>query len=126
MDIASLHVLLVNAAETDRKMPIAMRKQKLASWPDYPSDWHGYGWTQKGETILKPTSQEISNYDKAMSIVARADETDRQIIWAVAVSAAYRRRGAQWSKLSRILGLNDPRVVKQRYKDALMNLYYGL
>ena len=32
-----------------------------------------------------------------------------------------------WSKIAReILSLNDPRIVKRRYKDALVRLYYQL
>ena len=53
-------------------------------------------------------------------------EKDRKLVWAVAHSAAYRDRGVQWSKLARILRLNDPRIVKRRYQDALIKLYYKL
>jgi hypothetical protein len=54
------------------------------------------------------------------------EEKDRKLVWAVAHSAAYRDRGVQWSKLARILRLNDPRIVKRRYQDALIKLYYKL
>ena len=126
MDIDRLHTLFMAAAETDRKLPPAMRKTKLSSWPDYPLDWHGYGWTQLGETILKPTAQEISDFDTALELTTLMPEDDRKIVWAVAHSAAFRHRGAQWSKLSRLLGLHDPRKVKRGYQDALIRLYYKL
>jgi hypothetical protein len=54
------------------------------------------------------------------------DEADRRLIWAVAHSAAFRDRGAKWTKIAKILGLNDPRIVKRRYQDALVRLYYKL
>ena len=56
MNVEQLHDLFLQAAETDRRLPPATRKQKLSSWPDYPLDWHGYGWTQIGPTRLQPTS----------------------------------------------------------------------
>lgn len=124
MDIADLHDLFLEAAMTDRRLPAAVRKQKLASWPEYPLDWHGYGWTQQGDTILRPTSKQISNYDYALRLGSGMPESDRRIVWAVAHSAAFRARGPQWSKLARMLGLNDPRRVKQAYQDALVRLYY--
>ena len=39
------------------------------------------------------------------------DEADHRLIWAVAHSAAFRDRGAKWTKIAKILGLNDPRIV---------------
>ena len=124
-DVNGLHDLFLTAAETDRRMPPAMRKQKLSSWPDYPLDWHGYGWTQEGETILKPTSRQITNYDRAMQLTILMDEDDRKLVWAVAHSAAFKARGAPWTRLARMLQLGtDGRVVKRRYMDALVRLHY--
>ena len=125
MNVEELHDLIINAAETDRRLPPAIRKQKMAAWPDVINDWHGYGWTQIGETVLKPTSEQIDSYDKAISIVAQATEDDRRLIWAVAHSAAFKARGAAWTKLARMLRLgHDGRVVKRRYLDALVRLHY--
>jgi len=92
-DVNRLHDLFLTAAETDRRMPPAMRRQKLSSWPDYPLDWHGYGWTQEGETILKPTSRQITDYDRAMQLTILMPEDDRKLVWAVAHSAAFKARG---------------------------------
>jgi len=60
------------------------------------------------------------------SLVVAMDEEDRRIIWAAAHSAAFRHRGPQWTKITKILGLNDPRMVKRQYKDALIKLWYRL
>ena len=98
MDIAQLNELFFEAAETERKLPTAFRKQKMASWPDYVTEWSGYGYSTE----------------------------DRRLVWAVAHSAAFRDRGAKWSKIARLLSLHDPRIVKRRYKDALVRLYYKL
>ena len=125
-DIDDLHVSLIKAAETERRLPPARRKQKMASWPDYPLDWHGYGWTQTGEVVLRPTADQIDSLDYLFSLVVAMDEEDRRIIWAAAHSAAFRHRGPQWTKITKILGLNDPRMVKRQYKDALIKLWYRL
>ena len=126
MDINELHSLFLEAAETDRRLPAAVRKAKLSAWPDYPLDWHGYGWTQQGEVILRPTSEQISDMDWIVERVIKLDQDDRRIIWAAAHSAAFRQRGPQWTRIKKILGLSDPRIVKRRYQDALVKLWYQL
>ena len=126
MDLADLDSLFKEAAETERRMPPAMRRAKQATWPDYVKDWMGYGWTQQGETILKPTSKQIDNFDTALRLTTMMPEDDRKLVWAVAHSAAFRQRGAQYTKIARLLGLHDPRRVKAGYQDALVRLYYKL
>lgn len=126
MGIDELHDMLVEAAETERRLPPVIRKTKMASWPDYPLDWHGYGWSQQGEVMLKPTAEQISNMDWVVERVLKLEQQDRQIVWAAAHSAAFRRRGPQWTRIRKILGLNDPRIVKKMYKDALIKLWYQL
>jgi hypothetical protein len=127
LSITELDELLLEAAETERKMPAALRKQKMSAWPDYPRDAMAYGYNAFEAPILKATPDQISRYDAALElVVTKLDEEDRRIVWAVAHSAAFRQRGPAWSKLARILGLHDPRVVKRRYKDALVRLYYLL
>ena len=79
MDINALHDRILEAAETERRLPAAMRRQKLASWPDYPLDWHGYGWTQVGEVMLRPTADQISNLDWVMDRVLSLTERDRNL-----------------------------------------------
>ena len=127
MDVNQLHSLFVEAAETDRRLPPAIRKQKMAAWPDVIADWHGYGWTQSGVTVIRPTSKQIDDYDKAVGLVSRMPEPDRKLVWAVATSAAFKRRGAPWTKLARLLRMGtDGRVVKRNYMDALVRLHYRL
>jgi hypothetical protein len=98
----------------------------MAFWVDYVKDWNSYGWDGKSEMRLSATNAEIDRYDKIADYLALMEEKDRKLVWAVAHSAAYRDRGVQWSKLARILRLNDPRIVKRRYQDALIKLYYKL
>ena len=126
MDIAELHTLFMDMAVTERRLPRAIRVQKQASWPDYPMDWHGYGWTQLGEVRLRPTGDQIDAMDRAHGMIMQLAEDDRRLIMAVVHSAVGRDRGPRWTKLAHILGLNDPRIVKRNYRDALTRLYYRL
>ena len=41
MDMTQLNDLFLEAAETERKLPAAIRKQKLSSWPDHVQEWVG-------------------------------------------------------------------------------------
>jgi hypothetical protein len=124
MGIDELHDMLIEAAETERRLPPVIRKQKMASWPDYPTEWSGYGWTQQGAVLLKPTAEQIDRLDVVMDAVLRLEQDERQILWACAHSAAFRQRGIQWTRIRKILGLNDPRTVKSNYRKALIKLWY--
>ena len=125
--ITDIDDLFKEAAETERKLPAAMRKQKMASWPDYVTEWSGYGYSSEGVTRLKATPEQITRLDLAVTLgLTKMDTEDRQLMWAVCHSAAFRERGPKWTKLAKILGLHDPRIVKRRYKDVLVNLYYRL
>ena len=116
--------LFFEAAETNRKLPPAIKKQKLSTWVDYPKDWHSYGWTQAGTTITKATPEQISRYDLALDLATLLDVKERKIVWGIAYSAAYRQRGAQWTKVSKMLGYKDPRIIKRQFDEALLKLYY--
>lgn len=127
MDVAQLNDLFFEAAETERKLPSAIRKQKMVNWPDYVTEWSGYGYNPMGVARLKATPDQITRLDKAIDLaLTKMDDEDRRLTWAVAHSAAFTDRGPKWTKIAKILGLNDPRIVKRRYKDALIRLYYRL
>lgn len=125
--MAQLNDLFFEAAETERKLPGAIRKQKMVNWPDYVTEWSGYGYSTTETTRLKASPDQITRLDKAIDLaLTKMDDEDRKLTWAVAHSAAFRDRGPKWTKIAKILGLNDPRIVKRRYKDALVRLYYKL
>ena len=127
LNMSELDDLFMEAAETERKLPAAIRKQKMSSWPEYVQEWSGYGWHAFEVPIIKATPEQITRYETALELgITMMDTDDRRIVWAVAHSAAFRERGPAWTKIARILGLNDPRIVKRRYKDALVRLYYRL
>tara|TARA_R100000700_G_C3163421_1_gene139004 strand:- start:774 stop:1184 length:411 start_codon:yes stop_codon:yes gene_type:complete len=125
LNMLQLDDLFKEAAETERKLPAAIRKQKLATWPDYVKEWAAYGYTKFNPGMLKASPGEISRLDYAIDLGLKfLNNEDRKLVWAVAISAAFRDRGAQWSKIGKILGIKDPRIVKRRYMNALSRLFY--
>jgi hypothetical protein len=122
---SELQDLFLTAAETERKLPPAVRKQKMCSWPEYVQEWSAYGYSDFKAPLPKATPKEISEYDHALLLgIKHMDADDRRMVWAVSQSAAFRERGPQWHKLARLRGLADGRQVKRRYTDAIIRLYY--
>ena len=122
--VTDLHDMLIRAAETERAMPAALRKQKMASWPEYPNEWTAYAYSDIEPRLPRPTAVLIDEYGYAIDLVlSLPDPDDRRLLWAVAHSAAYRDRGPSWRLLSKILHC-DPRTAKRRYETALLSLWY--
>lgn len=129
LSVSQLDILFREAAETERRLPAAIRKQKMSAWPEFAQGWSAYGYTTTvfPAARMRATPQQISRYDLALELsVTKMNEDDRRIVWAVAHSAAYRDRGPQWKKIAHITGHRDPRIIKRRYQDALLALYYRI
>ena len=94
MDMTQLNDLFLEAAETERKLPAAIRKQKLSSWPDHVQEWFGYGYHAAETPRLTATPEQVSRLDYAIELgITGLDVEDRKLVWAVAHSAAFRERG---------------------------------
>ena len=125
--MTDLDEMFLKAAETERKLPPAIVKKKLGSWPEYGQGWSAYGYSQFAPRLPKASPAEISEYEKVLSLgIDKMDSDDRRLVWAVAQSAAFRERGPQWGKLAKIQNLADGRQIKRRYFDALIRLHYKL
>ena len=76
---------------------------------------------EKTTTRLAPaTAEQISDYDFVHEIVLSVpDQNDRQLLWAIAVSAAFRHRGPSWTRIARIRHTNRRRV-KDIYERVLV------
>lgn len=122
-----LDFLFMEAAETERKLPPAIRKQKMSSWVEYVKSWESYGWNDIEPTLPKATPLQITRFEMAMDLLndKNMDKDDKRLIWAVAHSAAFNDRGPRWAALGRKMRL-DHRTVRRRYTDALIRLYYKL
>ena len=124
ISVPGLHDYLIEAAETERRLPPGVRKQKLASWPDIQPDWLAYADTNKHSTLGKASTRQIQRYDDILHSIADLQSSDdRRILWAVAHAGAFKRRGPSWLKLSKLMHC-DRRTVKTRYEDALIRWYY--
>lgn len=122
--LIDLHDMLIRAAETERALPAAIRKQKMASWPEYPNEWTAYAYSDVEPRLPRPTSVAIDEYGYAIDLVLSVpDRDDRQLLWATAHSAAYRDRGPSWRLIGKVLHV-DPRTAKRRYETALLSLWY--
>ena len=127
LSVAQLSDIFFQAAETERKLPAAVRKQKLSSWPEYVQEWSAYGYDDFKVGLPKATPSQVTAYEQALFLgIEMMDADDRRMVWAVAHSAAFRERGPKWQKLARMRGLRDGRQIKRRYMDALIRLHYKL
>ena len=126
-DMKQLDTLFLEAAETERKLPPAIRKQKMSSWVDYVKTWESYGWHDFAPSLPKATPTELTRFELPMDILndLNMEADEKRLIWAVAHSAAFNDRGPRWSAIGRKLRI-DHRTVRRRYTDALIRLYYKL
>ena len=125
-NVDELDELIVEAAETERRLPGAYRKQKLASWPEYQKDWLAYGDIVYQPSLPKATTLQITKYEYVLGLLLDQCSTeDRMLLWSVAHSSAFRKRGPKWSKLSKLYHM-DRRTVKRNYMDALIRLHYSI
>lgn len=124
-DIPSLVDFVYKTATTERKLLGVLRKNYKAAWPDYPSEWSAYGYTDVKLGLGPASSEEIDDFDLIFPAIIELEEKYRQIIWAVAHSAVRGSRGAQWSRLARMLGVHRT-TVKQRFERAILELWYKL
>ena len=124
ISVLRLHEWLLEAAETERRLPPALRKQSFSNWPDIKAEWLAYAPSAVVMGLARATSDQITRYDKMLIWISAMPEAyDRNLLWAAAHSAAFRDRGPKWSKLARLLKINR-KTVKANYEQALLRLYY--
>ena len=59
LSMTELNELFLEAAETERKLPAAFRRQRMSGWPDYPKDGMAYGYNAMEVPRLKPTGSRL-------------------------------------------------------------------
>ena len=130
--LAIIHKYLVRAAETEMALPSLFKATLMTLWPYTASERNvDYKPDRTVVTYCKPTPKQIDAHDHAVAMVVEtlADPIDRQIVWAVAHSAAFRDRGPKWRKLAQKfkgLGKGYPKyekALKSRYEQALFRIY---
>lgn len=119
-----LHEWLLEAAETERRLPPALRKQSFSNWPDIKAEWLAYAPTSMRLSLPRATADQITRYDRMLIwVLMLPNASDRNLLWAAAHSAAFRDRGPKWSKLAKMLRIHRS-TVKANYEKALIKLYY--
>ena len=97
------HYFLVEAAETERRLPKAINLTLKTLWPETASERNiDYKPDRTVVTLCKATNKQVDAHSRALELVIKAiaDPTDRRIVWAVAQSAAFRERGPKFKKLA--------------------------
>ena len=120
--VLQLHEWLLEAAETERRLPRALRRQSTSSWPDVLHEWLDYAQpTPLG--LAKASNAQVERYDRVLGwALMLPDDSDRNLLWAVAHSAAFRSRGPKWAQIARVMRIHRA-TVKRRYEAALLRLW---
>ena len=122
-DMEHLHDMVLEAAETERRMPEKRLAKIKTFWPEIKAEWLAYAPAATVTRLAHASSEQISRYDWLMDIMMSLRTADRNIIWMTAHSAVFRLRGPNWSKISKIMRL-DRRIVKKKYTESLVKLHY--
>lgn len=123
--VEALHLLIVECAETERRLPRAHPKTSVTYWPVYQAEWLAYADEKTRQKLDPATAQQITRYDQLLeTVVALEEEKDRKILWQTARMAAFKNR-VPWLKIGKVFGI-DRRTAKRRYESALLNLFYSM
>ena len=111
-----LHDWLLEAAETDRRLPSWRRAGPASWWPDFVRGWGDCPPDHTRPRLARATPGQVDRYDAVNRIVAGvSSEADRRLLWDVAKSAVFRSRGPAWSHIARAAHANK-RTVKNAYE----------
>jgi len=109
-----LFVLLVEAAETERRLP-ALNHKSVTFWPEIQAEWLAYPDEKTVTRLARANTAQITNYYLMIEIVLSVQSIeDRKLMWAVAHSAAFRQRGPAWLQIAKLLHC-DRRTIKNRF-----------
>ena len=116
------HDWLLEAAETERRLPSANRRTPASWWPDVAAglDWLAWPSEKTHTRLAGATAEQVDTYDLVHDIVVGLpDPADRALLWAVAQSAVFRQRGPAWAKVAKLRHC-DRRAVKRDYEATLL------
>ena len=126
VDVAGMPALFFEAAETERKLPGALRSRYRVAWPEYVPDPNlAYGY---GEFEVRPApanASEVWRYDQILELAQVLDADDARLVWMVAHSAVRRQRGPAWSKVARVSGMHAA-TVKRRFEQSMLQMWFSL
>lgn len=103
-----------DSIRTGKRLPGAIRKQKLSHWMDYPDEyWTTYGYHQVQMKLPPPGSRDISRFIFMIEVMQYVPEVeDRKLIW---------KRAAKypWKLLEREFGMHRTNLHKKIKKELL-------
>lgn len=106
---------LERAAVTLRRLPPAIRKQRLTAWPVVVhSRQEAYGWESAAYKEPPPTAADITALDRVLLWLRAVDEVERRILWGYALHI---RR----EKLARMIG-KSRRTIWTYWMSGLMRI----
>ena len=122
--IDALHDWLIEAAETERRLPAALPRYRGSWWPEALPEWLSYADETTEVKLGAATSEQVTRYDNLAKQMINVPVDDRRLLWAVAHAGAFRSRGPSWAKVARYMHC-DRRTAKRRYEEALISLWYA-
>jgi len=123
--VEALHLLLVDARNTERRRKRAHPNPRVYYRPVYQAEWLAYADETTRQKLDPATARQITRYDELLeTIVALKTEEDRKILWVTARMAAFRTR-IPWLKIGKVFSI-DRRTAKRRYETALLHLFYSM
>lgn len=90
---------LKEAADTLKRLPGAMMKNKLTSWPEIVQNSAAQMHVSGRFIKTSPNPTAISNMDKTLNLLLKLSQKERRLVWCRAV-------GISWRKLENIEGLS--------------------
>tara|TARA_Y100001972_G_C7619019_1_gene310404 strand:- start:601 stop:1017 length:417 start_codon:yes stop_codon:yes gene_type:complete len=109
---------LEDSIRTGKRLPGAIRKQKLSYWMDYPDEyWTTYGYHDVTMRLPPPTSKNISRFVFMLEIMRYVPEVeDRKLMW---------KRAAKypWKNLEREFGMHRTNLHKKIKKELLRIIF---
>ena len=120
VDFTDLIRLFDDAADTDRRMPSVIRKQKMCSWVDYPDEMSSYGYTKFTDLVrIAPEQVQVDRWEIATRLLMELeDKKMRKVIWAKA-------KGASWVWLGKRTKLTR-QWIKEKYLEALIIMAFRI
>ena len=121
-DLKELNDLFLRAAITDKRLPKDSPRNITTAWLDMKKTWHDYGWDKSAKIKIKPSGEDLDNYDKALELGLKLPQPDREIIWVIAISLADQAHGT-WKRTAKRYNVTR-QTIYNRHRGALIKAYY--
>ena len=122
--VAELHDWIIEAGETERRLPAAVAKYRGSWWPEMLPEWLAYASEATVVGLDPATAEQVTRFDILASQILNMHVDERRRLWAVAHAGAFRSRGPNWVRVGKYLHC-ERRTAKRRYESALISLWYS-